>query len=194
MEKQGRLENKSEWLLQHNPIHKKVPVLVHKRKPIAKSLVILEYIDEFWNKNPKLLPEDPCERAKVRFCANFYDQKLLPSIFPIVKSSGKEQGKAIVEFLELLKLFQDGLVRYFAGKFSLFNGDNPGYLGIMVGANSCNYETFHKAVTVEVDQEKHCPSISWVAALKDHPLMKENISAHDKVVAKMRECFQSPQV
>ena len=67
--------NKSPQLLQYNPVHKKIPVLLHNGKPIAESLVILEYIDEVWKTNP-ILPQNPHEKAKARFWANFVDQKV----------------------------------------------------------------------------------------------------------------------
>ena len=70
------LTNKRESLLHYNPVHKKVPVLIHNGKPIAESLVILECIDEHWENTPKILPNDPYQRAKVRFWVNFYDQKV----------------------------------------------------------------------------------------------------------------------
>jgi glutathione S-transferase len=35
------LQNKSPMLLQYNPFHKKIPVLVHDGKPLAESLVII---------------------------------------------------------------------------------------------------------------------------------------------------------
>lgn len=70
------LKNKSESLIQLNPVHKKVPVLVHDGKPVAESLVILEHIDETWKNSPRFFPEDSYERAQVQFWVNYINQQV----------------------------------------------------------------------------------------------------------------------
>ncbi|KAI9198181.1 hypothetical protein LWI28_011514 [Acer negundo] len=73
--KEEDLFDKSPLLLEMNPVHKKVHVLIHDRKSIRESLIIVKYIDEVWHDKSPLLPSDPYQRSQVGFWADYTDKK-----------------------------------------------------------------------------------------------------------------------
>ncbi|XP_057982047.1 glutathione S-transferase U8-like [Malania oleifera] len=112
--------NKSELLLKSNPVHKKIPVFFHAGKPIAESLVIIEYIDETWKANP-ILPHDPYQRALARFWAKFVDEQCMPAIGKVFYGD----DKAVKEAHDCLKILENEL----EGK-RLFGGETIGLVDI----------------------------------------------------------------
>ncbi|XP_023920056.1 glutathione S-transferase U10 [Quercus suber] len=188
------LTNKNELFLSLNPVHKKVPLLVHNGKSIAESLIILEYIEECWNTTPKLLPEDPYQRAKLRFWANYYDQKIVPSFYIIFGSKDKEREKAIEDSSQLLKVFEEGIEKDFPGQSPFSNGEILGYLGVVIGSLACDYRAVDEAIGVVLISEKNQKFLSWVNALKNCPLLEETLPPHDKLVARLSVWLKSTQL
>ncbi|XP_075517395.1 glutathione transferase GST 23-like [Primulina tabacum] len=175
------MTNKSASLLEYNPVHKKIPVLVHKGKPICESLVILEYIDDTWKQRP-LLPRDPWDRAMARFWANFGDEKVLPSIWRVFISQGKAQEEAVTSAVENLKLVEDQL----NGK-KFFGGDTIGYLDIAFGwmANSISILEEIAELTL-LDAEKLPLLSAWINNFSDNPTIKESWPPRDRMVEKYK--------
>nr|XP_043624620.1 probable glutathione S-transferase [Erigeron canadensis] len=119
------LRNKSQLLLDMNPVNKKIPVLIHKGKPICESRIIVEYIDEVWNDKAPLLPSDPYARATARFWVDFIDNKLYPTGRKVYTTKGEEQEASRKEFIDFLKLLEGEL-----GDKPYFGGDSFGYVDV----------------------------------------------------------------
>ncbi|KAK4480984.1 hypothetical protein RD792_011852 [Penstemon davidsonii] len=171
------LSNKSHLLLKYNPIHQKVPVLLHNGKPIAESSVIIEYIDETWE-GPSILPKDPYERAMARFWVKFIDEKCAVAMWKACSSPGEEGEKAKEEASQLLKFLEEEL----KGK-KFFGGDNIGLVDI--SANFIGY-WFGFAQELKglelLTKEKYPNFCEWVDEYVNNNFVKENLPLKDKMI------------
>ncbi|XP_042488536.1 probable glutathione S-transferase [Macadamia integrifolia] len=181
------LSNKSELLLKSNPVHKKIPVLIHKGKPISESTIILEYIEETWPENP-LLPQDPYERTITRFWTKFGEDKIL-ALGGFFREVGEEQEKAIKDCLEALKTLEEqGL-----GKKKFFDGDALGMTDLTYGWIVYWMGVMEEAVGVKLVEEHNFPRLcAWAENFKSVPAIKDNLPDRGKVLAyfkRIREMF-----
>ncbi|KAL5731734.1 glutathione transferase [Ranunculus cassubicifolius] len=164
--KEEDLRSKSPLLLQMNPVHKKIPVLIHNGKPICESQIMVQYIDEVWNEKSPLMPKDPYQRATARFWADFVDKKIYEISRKVWTTKGEEQEAAKKEFLDNLKLLEGEL-----GDKPYFGGESFGYMDVIfVPFYSWfySYETFGN-----FSIEAECPKlIAWAKRC----LEKESVS------------------
>ncbi|KAL3826055.1 hypothetical protein ACJIZ3_022084 [Penstemon smallii] len=176
------LKNKSPDLLKYNPVHKKVPLLIHNGKPISESLVILEYIDETWP-GPAILPSDPYERSMARFWAKFLDEKCWPAMRRACLSRGdQEQEKANEEANEVV-MFLENEVK---GN-KLFCGDTIGLVDIAANLIAHWYGIFEEFYgnmqpPLNLITKDKFPNIcEWVDEYTNCTFVKENLPEKDKL-------------
>lgn len=176
------LFNKSDLLRRYNPIYKKIPVLVHGGKPIAESIVILEYVEETWPQNP-FLPKDPYERAVARFWTKF-EEHTSPTFFSFFQSVGEEQERAVKEAKELLRIIEEqGL-----GEKKFFGGEEIGLADIAFGWIAGWLRTMEEAVGVKLMEDDRFPRLqAWIENFKAVPVIKENLPDHNEMLAYFKQ-------
>ncbi|KAD0929800.1 hypothetical protein E3N88_43540 [Mikania micrantha] len=180
------LANKSRLLLEYNPVHKKVPVLLHNGTPICESLVILEYIDETWNTTARLLPEDPFARANARFWAKFSDDQVLPSAFHAYVSQGVEQEKAKDHTLQKLDIVEKQLT----GK-KFFSGETLGFLDLVFGWIAVYLDIVEETSGIKILDKERFPLISaWKENISCIPVIQETWPDREKLIDKYRHMRQ----
>jgi len=169
-------QNKSQLLLQSNPVHKKIPVLIHNGKPVCESMIIVQYIDEAWDtKAPVLMPKDPYDRAIARFWAAFVDDKMMPRIRGIFRGQGEQQQKEVEELVASFLIVEEALRtnRCFSGK-PYFGGDEIGLVDIALGGILAFVKALEKATNlVLIDQEKMPLLDAWSNRFCDSNGVKE---------------------
>ncbi|XP_061371519.1 probable glutathione S-transferase [Gastrolobium bilobum] len=153
--KEEDMSNKSPLLLQMNPIHKKIPVLIHNGKPICESLLAVEYIDEVWKDQSPLLPSDPHQRAQARFWANYIDNKVYEVALKLWKTKGEEKEAAMKELLECLKLLEEKL-----GDKLYFGGDKFGLVDVALVPLFCWLYTYNFSAIL-ISEAEYPNIIAW---------------------------------
>ncbi|XP_020594556.1 probable glutathione S-transferase parC, partial [Phalaenopsis equestris] len=149
--KEENLAEKSELLLKSNPVHKKIPVLLHHGKPICESLIIVQYIDEVFPSRGKapLLPSDPYARALARFWADFIDKKTFDCAIRLSRlRKGEELEETKKEFMENLRTLEGVL-----GENKYFGGEDFGLVDIALVPFTSWFYSFESFADFSVEQE-----------------------------------------
>ncbi|XP_059305487.1 probable glutathione S-transferase [Lycium ferocissimum] len=179
------LQNKSLLLLESNPVHKKIPVLIHNGKPICESMVILEYVDETFE-GPSILPKDPYDRAMARFWAKFFEEKgqaVGKSFF----LKGVEQVKAKEELCEMLKVIDNDLKDK---KF--FVGDKFGFADIAANVAAFWLRVLEEASgVVVVTREKFPNFCRWRDEYINCSGNKKYLPPRDELLVHFKGRFQA---
>ncbi|KAH9319959.1 hypothetical protein KI387_021728, partial [Taxus chinensis] len=169
---------KSPLLLEMNPVYKKVPVLIHNGKPVAESLIALQYIDEVWTSGPAFLPADPYDRAVVRFWADYVDKKIYEPETRIFKSTGEEHESGKQEFIENLVLFEETL----KGK-DYFGGDKFGLVDIMFAPEISWFPVCEIVGGFKIPMEEKFPRIAaWMKKCKERESVKKTLPEHENLL------------
>lgn len=177
------LGNKSDALLRHNPVYKKVPVLVHDGRALAESAIILQYLDDAWPGTRPLLPTDPFDRALARFWCHFADDKLGPAVGAVFASTGEEQEAAVRQVHENLELIEAELREgAFKGR-RFFGGGEVGLLDVVLGCGSYWLAVFEEVTGVRlVDAEVFPLFHAWLRDFEAQDEVKEIIPPVDRLL------------
>uniref|UniRef100_A0A0E0M0G8 Glutathione S-transferase n=1 Tax=Oryza punctata TaxID=4537 RepID=A0A0E0M0G8_ORYPU len=173
---------KSDLLLRSNPVHKKIPVLLHAGRPVCESLIILEYIDETWpeseKKSPRrLLPDDPYARARARFWADYVDKKLFDCQTRLWKlragEASHEQAKR--DMVEVLETLEAEL-----GEREFFGGEAFGYLDVVLVPFVAWFHAYEKLGGFAMAEI--CPRlVAWGERCKEKDSVAKTLTDPEKV-------------
>uniref|UniRef100_A0A0E0F087 glutathione transferase n=1 Tax=Oryza meridionalis TaxID=40149 RepID=A0A0E0F087_9ORYZ len=129
------IRDKSELLVVSNPVHKKVPVLIHGGKPVCESQIIVQYIDEaFLGAGASLLPSDPHERAVARFWAAYIDDEFATKFRAMGEAKEEEEkGEAAAQVFAALETLEEAMKACCSKGKVFFGGDSAGYVDVALG-------------------------------------------------------------
>ncbi|XP_054810189.1 glutathione S-transferase U17-like [Prosopis cineraria] len=181
---EATLNPKSQLLLQSNPVHKKIPVLLHGDKPICESRVIVEYIDEVWNSGPSILSADAYDRAMARFWAAYIDDKFFVAMVSVVRAEDEEGRKPYLEDVEDALVTMEGeLQKHCREGKGFYGGGEIGLVDITLGSLMCWLSVIEtmsgRKILVEA---KHPGLVKWAERFSSDPNVKGLIPETEKLI------------
>nr|CAB3473298.1 unnamed protein product [Digitaria exilis] len=175
---QEELGKKSGLLLASNPVHKKMPVLLHGGRPVCESLVIVEYVDEtFAGSGRRILPADPYDRAVHRFWAEYADAKVksrsaaisLPTALrTLMGMIGGDKAEAAEQVASAQGQLEEAFAACSKGR-GFFAGDDVGFLDIVLGSYVGWFRAAEQITGKPVLDEARTPRLAaWAARFCAH--------------------------
>ncbi|KAJ1376727.1 Thioredoxin-like superfamily [Sesbania bispinosa] len=173
--KEEDLRNKSPLLLQMNPVHKKIPVLIHNGKPICESAIIVQYIDEVWKDKAPIMSSDPYERAQARFWVDYIDKKVYVTWRKMWLSKGEEHEAGKKELISIFKQLEETL-----GDKPFYGGDTFGFLDLGLIPFYSWFYTFETFGNFKMESE--CPKLmAWVKRCMQKETVSKTLPDEKKV-------------
>ena len=148
------LSNKSEDFLSVSP-YGKVPVLSVNGTSLYESNIVNEYLEEVYE-SPRLMPENPEERASVRSWMAFADDYFFPSVYRV--RMGLQRGYSEDEIQEAKGKLYDALSRlerqleggeYLVGGYTLADVAHAGNfhrLGVLANSGEVSLEEYPRVM------------------------------------------------
>ncbi|CAM6128835.1 unnamed protein product [Calypogeia fissa] len=182
--------NKPQALLDANPIYKKVPTIIHNGKPVAESIVILEYLEEAFPEKVPLMPKDAFGKSQVRFWTDYVYQ-----IFSKVSAGLRAQpgspaklatAGASATFLKTL----DGAMTKFSAAGPFFMGDKFGYLDVVAAPFCSTLGVISALGGGPIPGPEELPRFyKWVEAVKVHPSVSSTLPSGDETLEFVKARF-----
>ncbi|XP_010551488.1 PREDICTED: glutathione S-transferase U13-like [Tarenaya hassleriana] len=190
VEEKDVLSAKSDLLLKHNPIHKKVPVLVHGDRSVCESLNIVQYVDEAWPSPPSILPSDPYDRSIARFWAQYIDEQCFSAITATAGAKDDEGRMAAAANLgSCLAVLEEGFKKCSKGG-DFFGGDNIGLVDIACGSLLGPLWVIQRFSGVQFLREDSTPSlVRWSERFCGHDAVKPYMPTVDEFVEFAKKKF-----
>lgn len=173
------LHNKTEEFLKLSP-RGLVSVLLHDDKTIYESAVCVEYVDEAWPQKPKIMMEQPYDKAQVRIWGDYAASRIVPLFSSVLKSDPENLDGIQKSFVENIGVF----VKAMSATGNFFMGDSFSFVDIMVFPWLIRLEVLkhYKKFEIPSDIEWYPRFQKWLTACSERESVTPTIPVMRKLI------------